>query len=34
MVGHGQKLGRNQEAAIVALLTHRNVDEAGQRGSL
>jgi hypothetical protein len=30
MVGHGQKLGRKQEAAIAALLTHRNVDEAAQ----
>ena len=30
MVGHGQKLGRKKEAAITALLTHRNVDEAAQ----
>ena len=30
MVGHGQKLGRKQEAAVAALLTHRNVDEAAQ----
>jgi hypothetical protein len=30
MVGHGQKLGRKKEAAIAALLTHRNVDEAAQ----
>jgi hypothetical protein len=30
MVGHGQKLGRKQEAAIAALLTHRSVDEAAQ----
>jgi hypothetical protein len=30
MVGHGQKLGRKMEAAIAALLTHRNVDEAAQ----
>ena len=30
MVGHGQKLGRKKEAAIAALLSHRNVDEAAQ----
>ena len=30
MVGHGQKLGTKKEAAIAALLTHRNVDEAAQ----
>jgi hypothetical protein len=30
MVGHGQKLGRKQEAAIGALLAQRNVAEAAQ----
>jgi transposase-like protein len=30
MVGHGQKLGRKQEAAIAALLTQRNVEEAAK----
>ena len=30
MVGHGQKLGHKKEAAISALLTQRNVDEAAQ----
>ena len=30
MVGHGQKLGHKMEAAVAALLTHRNVDEAAQ----
>ena len=34
MVGHGQKLGRKKEAAIAALLTHRNVDEAAQAAGL
>ena len=28
MAGHGSKLGRKQEDAIAALLTHRNIDEA------
>jgi hypothetical protein len=30
MAGHGEKLGRKQEEAIAALLTHRNVDEAAK----
>jgi hypothetical protein len=30
MVGHGQKLGRQKEAAITAFPTHRNADEAAQ----
>jgi len=30
MVGHGQKLGRKKEAAIAALLSNRNVDEAAR----
>ena len=28
MAGHGSKLGRKQEEAIAALLTHRNIEEA------
>ena len=28
MTGHGAKFGRKQEEAIVALLTHRTVEEA------
>jgi hypothetical protein len=28
MAGHGTKLGRKQEEAIAALLSHRNVEEA------
>src|SRR5580704_16033597 len=28
MAGHGSKLGRKQEDAIAALLSHRNIDEA------
>ena len=30
MVGHGSKFGRKKEAAIVALLTQRNVEEAAR----
>jgi hypothetical protein len=30
MAGHGTKLGRKQEAAILALLTSRNVEEAAR----
>jgi hypothetical protein len=30
MKGHGTKFGRKKEAAVVALLTHRNIDEAAQ----
>jgi hypothetical protein len=30
LTGHGAKLGRKQEAAIAALLIHRNVDEAAK----
>lgn len=30
MTGHGAKLGRKQEDAIVALLTHRTVEEAAR----
>ena len=30
MTGHGAKLGRKQEEAIAALLTHRNVEEAAK----
>jgi hypothetical protein len=30
MVGHGSKFGRKKEAAIAALLTQRNVEEAAR----
>lgn len=30
MLGHGTKFGRKKEQAIVALLTHRNLEEAAQ----
>jgi transposase-like protein len=30
MKGHGSKFGRKKEAAIVALLTQRNIDEAAR----
>lgn len=30
VVGHGAKFGRKKEEAIVALLTHRNVEEAAR----
>jgi hypothetical protein len=30
MTGHGAKFGRKKEEAIVALLTHRNVEEAAR----
>jgi hypothetical protein len=30
MVGHGSKFGRKKEDAIVALLTHRNIDDAAR----
>jgi hypothetical protein len=30
MVGHGSKFGRKMEAAINALLTHRNMEEAAR----
>src|SRR5579863_2698126 len=28
MAGHGEKLGRKQEEAIVGLLSHRNIEDA------
>jgi hypothetical protein len=28
MKGHGAKFGRKQEDAIIALMTHRSLDEA------
>lgn len=34
MAGHGSKLGRKQEAAIAALLTQRNVDEAARAAGI
>ena len=30
MKGHGTKFGRNKEAAIAALLTHRNIEVSSQ----
>jgi hypothetical protein len=30
MTGHGAKFGRKKEEAIVALLTHRNVEDAAR----
>lgn len=30
MVGHGSKFGRKKEAAIVALLSQRNIEEAAK----
>ena len=30
MAGHGEKFGRKMEAAIAALLTQRNIDEAAK----
>ncbi len=30
MAGHGSKLGRKQEDAIAALLSHKNIDEAAR----
>src|SRR5262249_232243 len=30
MTGHGTKLGRKQEQALAALLTHRNTEEAAR----
>jgi hypothetical protein len=30
MAGHGEKLGRKQEEAIAALLSQRNIEEAGR----
>jgi hypothetical protein len=30
MTGHGAKFGRKQEEAIVALLIHRNIEEAAR----
>jgi transposase-like protein len=30
MVGHGTKFGRKKEAAVAALLMHRNIEEAAR----
>ena len=30
MLGHGAKFGRKKEAAIIALLTKRNIEEAAK----
>lgn len=30
MKGHGTKFGRKKEAAVAALLTHRNIEEAAK----
>ena len=34
MVGHGAKFGRKNEAAIAALLTQRNVEEAARAAGI
>jgi transposase-like protein len=34
MVGHGTKFGRKKEAAIAALLTQRNVEEAARSAGI
>ena len=34
MVGHGTKFGRKKEAAITALLTQRNVEEAARTAGI
>src|SRR5690349_16593690 len=34
MVGHGSKFTRKKEAAIAALLTHRNVEEAARAAGI
>jgi hypothetical protein len=34
MAGHGSKLGRKQEEAIAALLTHRNIEEAADAAGI
>ena len=34
MVGHGSKLGRKKEAAVAALLTQRNVEEAARAAGI
>ena len=34
MVGHGSKFGRKKEAAIAALLTHRNIEEAARAAGI
>ena len=34
MIGHGSKFGRKKEAAIAALLTRRNIEEAARAVSI
>src|ERR1051326_3875175 len=34
MKGHGSKFGRKMEAAVVALLTQRNIDEAAKSAGI
>jgi transposase-like protein len=34
MVGHGSKFGRKKEAAIAALLTQRNIEEAAKAAGI
>ena len=34
MAGHGEKLARKQEEAIVALLSQRNIEEAARSGGV
>jgi hypothetical protein len=34
MAGHGEKFGRKMEAAVAALLTQRNIDEAAKAADI
>ena len=34
MLGHGEKFGRKKEEAIVALLTHRTIDDAAKASGI
>jgi hypothetical protein len=34
MAGHGEKFGRKMEAAVAALLTQRNIDEAANAAGI
>jgi hypothetical protein len=34
MAGHGEKLGRKQEEAIAALLSHRNLEDAARAAGI
>jgi hypothetical protein len=34
MAGHGEKFGRKMEAAVAALLTQRNIEEAAKAAGI